>query len=142
MLEHAHPVADANPQRPAGTPFPDHDTDDRRLQTRHLHQVDGDQLSLAALLRTDAGECTRRVDQTDDRQAELRRQAHGLQGLAVALRVRTTIQALVALRKRVPLLLADQHDTKVAQASKTGPDGTIVPEGAVAVQLDELLEDQ
>ena len=42
----------------------------------------------------------------------------------------------------VPLLMADEHDAEVAQAGEAGADGAVVAEGPVAVQLDELVEDQ
>src|SRR5205823_2668097 len=95
-----------------------------------------------ALLGADAGKGARRVDQAKDRHAELRCQTHVLQRLAIPFGMRTTVQAIVALGKRVSLLMTDQHDAKIAQAGKAGADGSIVAKGTVAMQLDELLEDQ
>src|SRR5262249_32629601 len=100
------------------------------------------ELGLPALLGADAREGARRVDQADDRQPKLCRQAHALECLAIALGMGAAVHALAALCERVALLLADEHDAKVAQPGETRADGAVVPEGTVAVQFDELLEDQ
>ncbi len=63
MLQHAHPVADADAERTARTAFADDHADHRRLQPRHLQQVVGDQLRLSAFLGTDAGIGAGGVDQ-------------------------------------------------------------------------------
>ena len=55
VFQHADAVADADAQGAAGPPFPDDHADDRRLQPRHLQQVRGDELGLAAFLGADAG---------------------------------------------------------------------------------------
>ena len=142
MLQHADAVADADAQSTAGAPLPDHHADDRRRQARHLQQAGGDELRLAAFLGADAGVGAGRVDQADDRQAELGRQAHLVQRLAIALRMSAAVEALGALLQRVPLLMADQHDAEIAQPGEAGADGAVVADGAVAVQFDELVEDQ
>ena len=38
--------------------------------------------------------------------------------------------------------MADEHDFEVVQVGQTGHDRLVVAEGAVTVQLEELLEDQ
>ena len=50
-------------------------------------------------------------------------------------------EALVLLLEGVPFLMADQEDAMVAQTREAGADGAVVADGAVAVQLDELVED-
>src|SRR5262249_23512400 len=52
------------------------------------------------------------------------------------------VPALGALLGRVPLLVADEHDPVVAQAGEAAAQGPVVADGPVAVQLDELVEDQ
>src|SRR5262249_33234953 len=122
VLEHAHAVADADAQRPAGAPLADHDAHDGRLQPRHLHEVVGDQLRLPALLRADARVGAPRVDQADDRQPELGRHAHAAQRLAVALRVGAAVEALAALLGGPALLVPQEHDAVIAQPGEAGPD--------------------
>src|SRR4029077_17605110 len=73
---------------------------------------------------------------------ELGRQAHLVQRLAVALRVGAAVEALGALLEVAPLLVADEQDAEVSEPGEAGADGPVVADGAVAVQLDELVEDQ
>src|SRR5262249_44801855 len=54
----------------------------------------------------------------------------------------TAVQTLAALLERVPFLMADQHDPVVAQTSKARPQGAIIADRAVAVQLHELVENE
>ena len=100
------------------------------------------ELGLAALLGADAGIGARRVDQADDRQAELRGQLHLVERLAVALGMGAAEEALVALLERAALLVADEHHLEVVEPGEAGADGPVVAERPVAVQLDELVEDQ
>src|SRR5205085_7779686 len=61
---------------------------------------------------------------------------------AVAFWMGTAVQAFVALGQGMSLLLADEHDAKVAETGEPRADGAVVAEGPIAVQLQELLEDQ
>ena len=54
----------------------------------------------------------------------------------------TAVEALVAFLERVALLMADEHDAVIAQPGEAAANGPVVADGAVAMQLDELLEDQ
>ena len=69
VLEHRDPVAQADPQGPAGAPLADHEADDRGVDPAHRHQGLGDGQGLAALLGGDPGVGARGVDEGDDRQA-------------------------------------------------------------------------
>ena len=68
--------------------------------------------------------------------------AHLHQRLAVALGVGAAEVAGGPLGQVLPLLVADEHDLLVAQVGEAGDDRLVVADGAVAVQLDELVEDQ
>ena len=82
------------------------------------------------------------VDEGDDRQAEFFRQPHLHERLAIALRVGAAEVALLALGQVFPFLVADEHHLDVAEVGKAGDDRLVVAEGPVAVQLEELVEDQ
>src|SRR5262249_22125449 len=140
VFEHADAVADADAERAAGAPFPDNNADNRRRQAGHLEQIDRDELSLAALLGADARIRPRRVDQADDRQAELRSETHLVERFAIALGMSATVQALVTFLEGMPLLVADEQDAMIAEAGGAGAPGGGVADGPVAVQLDEILE--
>ena len=62
--------------------------------------------------------------------------------LAIALRVGAAVEARLPFLERVALLVADEQDLEVAEPGEAGADGPVVAEGPVAVQLDELVEDQ
>ena len=130
------------PSAPPEPPSPITTQIDRRRQPRHLQHVGGDELGLAALLGADAGIGAGRVDQADDRQTKLGRQLHLLERLAIALGMGAAVEALAAFLERVALLMADEHDAIIAEPGEAGADGPVVAEGPVAVQLDELVEDQ
>ena len=97
---------------------------------------------LAAFLGRDSGVGARRVDERDDRQAEFLRQPHFHERLAIALGMSTAEVAFLALGQVFPLLMADEHDLDVVQVGEAGDDRLVVAQGAVAVQLEELVEDQ
>ena len=75
-------------------------------------------------------------------QAEFLRQPHFHERLAIALGVSTAEVAFLTLGEVFPLLMADEHDLDVVEVGQAGDDGLVVAQGAVAVQLEELLEDQ
>ena len=72
----------------------------------------------------------------------LRRQPHLQQRLAIALRVGAAEVAGRALGQVLPLLVADEHDLVLIEVGQPGDDRLVVADGPVAVQLEELLEDQ
>ena len=78
----------------------------------------------------------------DDRQAELLRQPHLHERLAIAFGMRTAEIAFLALGQVFPLLMADEHDLDVVEVREAGDDRLVVAQGPVAVQLEELVEDQ
>ena len=63
MLEHQHAVGGGDRDRAAGPAFADHGGDHRHAQRQALLGRAGDRFGLAALLRLDARESARRVDQ-------------------------------------------------------------------------------
>ena len=56
--------------------------------------------------------------------------------------MRAAVVALLALLDRSPLVLADHEHLLVFEFGEAGDDGAVIAEGSVAVQLDELVEDQ
>src|SRR5262245_60261655 len=142
MFQQADPVADADAERPAGAAFPDDDANYRRGQPRHLQNAGRDELGLPALLGADTRVSPWRVDQADDRQAKLGGEPHLLHRLAIPFRVCAAVEALAPLFQRVPLLMADDQDAGVTEPGEAGPQRPVIAERPVAVQLDELLEDE
>ena len=78
----------------------------------------------------------------DDRQAELGGEPHLEQGLAIALGVGAAEVAGGPLGQVLALLVADEHHFHVVEVGQPGDDRLVVADGAVAVELEELLEDQ
>src|SRR5262249_55252995 len=133
MFQHADPVADADAESPSRAALTDNDTNDRRRQAGHLQEIGGDELRLAALLCPDAGVGAWSIDQAQDRQTELGGQPHAVERLAVPLGVGTTVETLVSFLEVVALLMADQHHAMIAQPGKSRSQGTVIPDGAIAV---------
>ena len=73
---------------------------------------------------------------------ELGGQPHAVERLAVPFGMGAAVEALEAFLGVVAFLMADEHDAKVAEPGEAGADGAVVADGAVAVQLDEFIEDQ
>ena len=83
-----------------------------------------------------------RVDERDDGLAELGRELHQPERLAVALGVRHAEVARDVLAGVAPLLVADHHHRLAVEAGEAAHDRLVVAEDAVAVQLDAVLEQQ
>src|SRR5690606_3420445 len=141
ILEHEDAVGHAQGEGAAATTLPDHDGDGRDPQASHLPQTARDRLGLTALLGADPGVGARRVDQRNDRVAELLGELHQAERLPVPLRVRHPEVALQVLLHVAPLLVPDHHDRPSIQARPAAHDRRGVAERAVAVQLDEIRED-
>jgi hypothetical protein len=125
----------AMPERAAAAPSPQTITTIGHVEHRHLAQVHGDRLGDAALLGLDARVGGRRVDEHDDRPAELLGELHRAQRLAVALGPRVAEVAEDLLLGVAPLLVADDEHRLAAVLGEAGDDGVVVGEAAVAVQL-------
>ena len=82
----------------------------------------------------------RRVDEADDRPAELLRQLHRPQRLAIAVGPRVAEVAVDLLLGVAALLVADDQHRLALVERGAGDDGVVVGEAAVAVQLDEVGE--
>ena len=89
----------------------------------------------------EAGIGARRVDQGDDRGAELGGELHQPERLAVALGVGHAEVALEVLLGVAALLVADDHHGHAGQPGPAADHRGIVEVEAVAVQLDEVGED-
>src|SRR5205814_8097965 len=105
-----------NGERAARAAFADDRGDERRTQARHLEQVAPDRLRLAALLGVDAGIGARRIDEGENRQRELLAELHQAQRLAIALGLRHAEVAGDLLFGIAPLLMADHHARRAAEA--------------------------
>ena len=130
----------ARPSAPPLPPSPVMTTMIGTLEDGHLAQVQGDGLGDAALLGLDAGIGRRRVDEDDDRPAELVGHLHRAQRLAIALRPRVAEVALHLLLHVAALLVAADQDRRAVVAGEAADDGAVVGEAPIAVQLDELGE--
>ncbi len=140
VLQHQHHVADRDRERAAGAAFADHRDDDRHAQSGHLVQVAADRLRLAALLGADSRVRAGRVDEREQRQAELLGELHETQRLAIALRSRHAEVAEDFFLGVAPFLVADHHAWLAVEAREAADDGGIVAIRSVAVQLAEIRE--
>ena len=113
----------------------------RHRQAGHFPQIARDGFGLAALFGVDSGVGAGGIEEGDDRPAELGRQLHGAQGLAVALRLRHAEIAVELLFGVAAFLLADQHDGLAVEPAHAADDGRIVAEKAVAVDLLKVGQD-
>src|SRR5262245_17766070 len=73
---------------------------------------------------------------------KLGRQPHAIEGFAVALRMRAAVEAFILFLQRMPFLVTDQHDPVVPQACESSPQGPVVANGPVTVELNEVLKSQ
>jgi len=139
---HQDAVADGDAQRAAAAAFPVDDDDDRRVERGHLAQVERDGLGDATLLGLDARVGGRRVDEREDRPAELLGQLHRPQRLPVALRPGVAEIAVdLLLRVAAPLVMADDQHGLVLVAREARHDRVVVGEAAVPADLGELGEE-
>src|SRR5207249_10999331 len=83
-----------------------------------------------------------RVDQRDDRSAKLLRQPHQSQRLSVTLRVGHAEVAAEYLLGIAAPLMTDDHHRLAVEPRPAGDDRRIFTKEAIAVQLDEVGEDQ
>ena len=112
------------------------------LERRHLDQVPRDRLALAALLGAQAGPGAWRVDEGEHRHLELLGQLHQAERLAIALGVRHAEVAPQVLARVAAALVADHHHRLALQPRPAGHDRGVLAEQPIAVQLDEVGEDQ
>ena len=113
-----------------------------RRQPRHLEHRVGDDLGLAAFFGADARIGPAGVDEADDRHVELGGQLHLGHRLAIAFGMGVAVIAEAAFLERLALLMADDHHLEGVELGPAGADRPIVAETLVAVQFDELVEDQ
>ena len=121
-LLHQDAVADRDAERAAAAAFAADDDDDRHVEQRHLAQVERDRLSDAALFGFDARIGRRRVDEHDDRPAELLGQPHHAQRLAIALGPRVAEVPEDLLLGVAALLVADDQHRLAVEAREAGHD--------------------
>src|SRR5437867_12854853 len=86
----------------------------------------------------DAGVGARRVDEGDDRLAELVGELHQAQRLPVAFGMRHPEVPCDLLARLPPLLVPDDHHALVLEAGEAGHDRRIVAEEPIAVELEEV----
>jgi hypothetical protein len=132
----------AKAERAAAAAFAVHEHDDRRVERRHLAQVQRNRLGDAALLRFDARVGRGRVDERNHRPAELLRQLHRAQRLPVAfgLRVAEVAVDLLLGVAASTLVMADDEDRIAHVACEPGDDRMVVREPPIAADLGELRE--
>ena len=109
---------------------------------RHLEDVARDGLRLPALLRLDARIGAGRVDEAQDRPAELAGHLHDSERLAVAVRARHAEVARDALARVAPLLVAEHDDGPAVVDGRARDDGGVIRKAPVAAELDEVLAER
>src|SRR5262249_12260149 len=109
---------------------------------RHRVEVSRDGFGLPALLGAQPWIRARRIDERDDRLAELLGQLHQAKRLAVSLRMRHAEVARDLLPGVAPLLMSDDDQAPIIEARQAPDDGRVVTVDAVAVQLEKILEQQ
>ena len=112
-----------------------------RRECGHLQNAAGQGFRLPPLLRAESWIGARRVDEGDDRSAELGSQLHEAERLAVSLRVRHAEIALEILLGVPPLLVPDHHHRDAGQPGPAPDDRRIVAVQPVSVKLDEVGKD-
>src|SRR2546428_234074 len=142
VLEHEDPIAHPDRERAPATALPRDDGDDGRTEGGHLAEVPCDRLRLAPLLGADAGVRAGRVDEAEDRLAELLGELHEAERLAIALGVRHAEVARDLLTRVAPLLVVDDDDPLPLEPRQATDDRRVVPVEPVAVELDEVLEEE
>ena len=134
-LLHQYPVANRDPQRPTAAPFAADDHDDGDADQHHLPQVYGDRFGDAALFGFHAGICGRRVDEDDDRPAELLGQLHDPQRFSIPFRARVA-EVPEDLLLRVASFLVPHHTYRLlAVLGEARDDRVIVGKPAIAVEF-------
>src|SRR5687768_11136910 len=142
VLHHQHAVGDAECQRPTRSPFADYGCDYRDRQLRHLQQIPRNRLGLSALLGANSRPRSHRVDERQHRDVEFFRKLHQPQRLPVPLWVRHAEVPLQNLLGITAALLTHHHDGLAIEARPTANDRRVVPVSAVAMQLDEVGENE
>ena len=82
------------------------------------------------------------IDKCDDRHAKLGGEPHFLHRFAIAFRMGATKVACRAFLGGLALLMPDDQHFATVDLCKAGAHGAIVAEKLVAVQFDELVEDE
>ena len=140
VLLHGDAVRNGERERTARAALAQKHAYDRNLHARHGEQVVCDGVALPALFCLHAAERALRVDEAHDGAPELLGLAHEAQALAVPLRLRATEIALDAVLQIAALFLGDHRDRLVADPANARDDRAVVAEPAIAVELDEPVD--
>ena len=138
ILHHQRDVADRNRQRAARSAFADDRHHDRHAQFRHRVKIAPDGFRLPAFFRADAGISPRRIDERHDRYAELLRQLHQPQRLAITLRLGHAEISVELILGVASLLMPDHHDRLAAETRQATDDRGILRKQTVALQFLEI----
>jgi hypothetical protein len=140
VLLHEHAVCNGDRDRATRSSLTDDAGDARHAQAQHRELRAGDPTSLAVLLRDDTRIGARRVHERDDRESVAIGDLHRPHRLPVSLRIRHPEVAVRPLTDVAALLVADERDRPALEAAEARDERRIVAERAVAVQLDEVVE--
>ena len=141
VLLHQHAIGDGDRDRAARSALADDARDGRDVQPHHRRLRARDRAALAVLLGRDARIRTGRVDHRDERKAVPVGERHRAHRLAIALGIRHPEVPLRALLDVAALLVADEHDGPPAELPEPGHERGVVGATAVAVELEEVVED-
>src|SRR5450432_1123847 len=140
VFENVDAIADGYGQSAARAAFSCDGDNDRHRQARHLAQIAGDGLGLAALLGVDAGIGAGSIDEGQDGPAKFGGQLHDAQCLAISLGLGLAKIPLYPLLGVAAFLVADHRDRTATKFCQAGDQRLIVAKIAITVQLDEVGE--
>ena len=136
-------IADGNGQRAAGAAFAGDGDDDGHRQARHLAQIMRDGFGLTALFGVDSGIGSRRVDEGEDRPAEILRPAASREGICDSPPASPCPKFRAsALLGVAAFLVAHHHDGASVKSRKSGDQRRIISIRAVAVNFGEVRKKQ
>ena len=115
VFQNRYSVTDSNSESTSAAAFTNDHADDRRLQSRHLIHVFGDDLSLPTLFSSDAGISSWRVDHADHGQSIFLGHSHFGHRLAVAFWMGATKMSFLSVIECPAFLMADHHHFNVTQ---------------------------
>ena len=140
IFQHVHAIADRDRQRAAGTAFTGDDHQNRHREPRHFAQIMSDRFGLTALFGIDARISAWRIDEDKDRPPEFRGELHRAQCFAIAFRLCLAEITREALFGVASFLIPYDHDRFAVKFGHTGDQRGIVGEIAVAVDFEEIFE--
>ena len=141
VFEHEDLIGDGNRERSTGVTLTGDDRDDRHMQAAHGCEIPCDGLPLSVLLCLHARIGTRRIDEGDDRTAELLGLLHEAECLTIALRTRHTEIEADVLFHRATLAVTEDGHRHTLVTGDAAIDGRILIIEMIPLLLEEVGEE-